>query len=275
MDILVQANCKLGENPLWDTREACLYWTDIDGGTLHRFKDGGHDVIYSGEKVGGFTLQDDGSLLLFRVRDIARLVVGEEAVVLREVDEPGMARFNDVIAAPNGEVFAGTIGASKTSGGLYRVGLDGSVTKLFGGTGTANGMGFSPDLSAFYWTDSTARHIYRFAYDADTNALSARERVYAAAEDEGTPDGLAMAADGSFYSARFRGGAILHHAPDGEVLERLAVDAQNVSSAAFGGPNFDELFVTTAQGDGAGAGAIFHHKVGHKGRLEFRSRVLL
>jgi sugar lactone lactonase YvrE len=275
MEMLVQAHCKLAENPLWDTREACLYWTDIDGGTLHRFKDGVHEVIYTGEKVGGFTLQDDGSLLLFRVADVARLVVGEEVVVLREVHEPGMARFNDVIAAPNGEVLAGTIGTTKTSGGLYRIGLDGRVTQLFAGTGTANGMGFSPDLSAFYWTDSTARQIYRFTYDADTNELAGRERVYAAADDEGTPDGLAMAADGSFYSARFRGGALFHHAPDGGVLERLEVDAKNVSSVAFGGPNFDELFVTTAQGDGAGAGAIFHHKVGTKGRPEFRSRVFL
>lgn len=275
MELLVKANCKLGENPLWDTREGCLYWTDIDGGTLHRLKDGAHDVIYTGEKVGGFTLQDDGSLLLFRVSDLARLVVGGEAEVLLEVQDPGMKRFNDVIAAPNGEVFAGTIGESKTSGGLYRVALDGRVTQLFAGTGTANGMGFSPDLSLLYWTDSTARHILRFAFDADTNDLSARERVYAAPEEEGTPDGLAMAADGTFYSARYRGAALIHHAADGEVLERFEVDAKNVTSAAFGGPNFDELFVTTAQGDGAGAGDLFHHKVGVKGRPEFRSRVLL
>ena len=60
MNMLIQAHCTLGENPLWDDRKACLYWTDIGGGTLHRYKDARHEIIYRGdnhsEKVGGFTL---------------------------------------------------------------------------------------------------------------------------------------------------------------------------------------------------------------------------
>jgi D-xylonolactonase len=60
-----------------------------------------------------------------------------------------MERFNDVIADPAGRVYAGTIGTSRESGGLYRVDLDGTVTKLFAGTGCANGMGFTPDGQHF------------------------------------------------------------------------------------------------------------------------------
>ena len=70
-----------------------------------------------------------------------------------------MERFNDVIADPEGRVYAGSIGKTETSGGLYRVDLDGSITCLWRGTGGSNGMGFSPDLKTFYWICSSSRRI--------------------------------------------------------------------------------------------------------------------
>lgn len=279
MDILVNPHCTLGENPLWDDREGCLYWTDIGGGKLHRYRDGRHEVIYTGEKVGGFTLQEDGSLLLFRVSDIARLAAdertGQEAETLVEIGEAGLARFNDVIATPAGDVFAGTVGETETSGGVYRVYANGMLEKLWDGTQIANGMGFSPDLKFFYWTDSTARHLYRFSYDEVTHKLTGRELIYEASEAEGTPDGLAVASDGTFFSARYGGGALVHHAGDGRKLAEIPVDAKNVTSAAFGGVGLGTLYVTTAGGETPGAGAVFRHDAGLRGRPEFRSRVLL
>ncbi len=279
MNVFTQPHCILGENPLWDDREGCLYWTDIDGGTLHRYRNARHEVIYSGEKVGGFTLQEDGSLLLFRVSSVARLPVdkrmGGEAETLIEVEEEGVERFNDVIATPTGDVFAGTVGSAETTGGVYRVYGNGILEKLWDGTRIANGMGFSPDLKFFYWTDSTARHVYRFTYDETTSKLTGRDLIYEASAAEGTPDGMAMAEDGTFFSARYGGGALVHHAADGRVLSKIVVDAENVTSAAFGGPELETLYVTTARGGGAGAGSVFEHHAGVRGRRGFRSRILL
>ena len=187
-----------------------------------------------------------------------------------------MERFNDVIATPAGDVFAGTIGSGETTGGVYRVYLDGVLEKLWDGTHIANGMGFSPGLEFFYWTDSSARCIYRFNYDETTQKLTGRELIYEATEAEGTPDGLAVAEDGTFFSARYGGGSgAFTHAADGHVLSKITVDAKNVTSAAFGGADLETLFVTTAAGDGEGAGAVFTHGAGLTGRPEFRSRVLL
>ena len=279
MKILTQPHCILGENPLWDERKGYLYWTDIDGGTLHRYKKGKHDIIYQSdkhsEKVGGFTLQEDGSLLLFRVSDVARLEPGSAAQTLLEVHESGMERFNDVIATPAGDVFAGTVGTSETSGGVYRMFQNGTVERLWDGSHIANGMGFSPDLAYFYWTDSDARHIYRFNYDETTHKLTGRELIYEVPEAEGVPDGLAVAGDGTFFSARYGGSLLVHHAEDGRVLTKIPVDAKNVTSAAFGGAGLGTLYITTAAGEGAGAGAIFVHDVNLAGRPEFRSAVLL
>ena len=279
MKVLLQAHCKLGENPLWDDRKSCLYWTDIDGGTLHRYQKAQHDVIYVGEKVGGFTLQEDGSLLLFRVSDVARLEPGHEAETLIKVHENGMTRFNDVTTTPTGDVLAGTIGTTKTSGGVYRVFQNGVLEQLWDGTQVANGMGFAPDLKTFYWTDSAARHIYRFNYDEKTQQLTGRELIYEAPTEADIPDGLVIAADGTFFSARHSGGRVVHHSADGRILDELALDAKNVTSVTFGGADLRTLYVTTGAGEGSGSGAVFEHefeaKTGLQGRAEFRSRVLL
>ena len=218
-------------------------------------------------------------MLLFRVADIARLEPGGSAETLLEVHEAGMARFNDVIATPAGDVFAGTIGASESSGGVYRVFQNGVLEKLWDGTQVANGMGFSPDLKTFYWTDSTARHIYRFDYDERTHHFTGRELIYEAPTEEDIPDGLTVASDGTFFSARHSGGRVVHHGGDGHVLRELALNAENVTSLTFGGAALRTLYVTTAAGAGPGSGDVFEHTfepaTGVRGKPEFRSRVLL
>jgi D-xylonolactonase len=51
-----------------------------------------------------------------------------------------------------------------------------------------------------------------------------------------------------------------------------------VTSVTFGGPDYTDIYVTTAGGDnrdeeGAGAGAVFHLNLGIQGVPEFLSRI--
>jgi D-xylonolactonase len=179
---LVNEHCATGENPYWNPHDGCVYWTDIPNGKLLRFDPatGQHQKIYEDVPVGGFTLQDDGNWLLFRVNDIAHMTPDGVVTPGRNYTDDGMERFNDVIADPAGRVYAGTIGNSRESGGLYRVDLDGTVTKLFAGTGCANGMGFTPDGQHFYWTCSTTKRILRFLTTAKAaNWARARRSLWA------------------------------------------------------------------------------------------------
>lgn len=273
-------HCKVGENPLWDEREGRLYWEDIESGRLFRVdhESGEHECFYRGETVGGFSFQEDGSLLLFEADRIAVLTKdGKRRVVVQGIDSD-MARFNDVIADPEGRVFAGTIGKTDQSGGLYRVDLDGRVTPLWKGTGCANGMGFTADLRNFYWTCSTTRRIFCADYDRASGQLCDRRLFYTAPVEEGTPDGLAIDAAGDLWSARWGGSALVHLAPDARVLGKIAFPVSRVSSAAFGGPNLDTLYVTTAGGqvtDDALDGTLYRVKMAVPGTLEFRSRIQL
>ena len=61
--------------------------------------------------------------------------------------------------------------------GLYRVDLDGTVIRLYQGTGCSNGMGFSADQKYLYWTCSTSNGILRFDCDRKTGDLSNRREL--------------------------------------------------------------------------------------------------
>lgn len=275
-------HCKVGENPLWDAREGRLYWEDIETARLFRFEHatGAHECFHRGaDMIGGFTLQEDGALLLFEVDRIARLAPDGTRRVLREGIDSDMFRFNDVIADPEGRVYAGTIGKTDQSGGLYRIDLDGTVSVLWKGTGCANGMGFTPDLRQFYWTCSTTRVIYLADYERETGTLRNRRPFYVAPSDEGTPDGMTVDQRGDVWTARWGASTLLRLNARAELQETLTFPVSAVSSAAFGGPALDTLYVTTAGGPGVpspGAeGTLYRLKTTNPGAAEFRSRIRL
>src|SRR3954451_16754777 len=92
--LAANVDCQLAENPLWHPEKNCLYWTDITAGKIYRLDNASrtHRIIYEGEPVGGFTLQEDDDLLLFRVNDIALLKQDGEVVTVREFTDEGMDR---------------------------------------------------------------------------------------------------------------------------------------------------------------------------------------
>jgi len=274
-------HCLVGENPLWDEREGRLYWVDIESGRLFRVahESGEHECFHRGsDKIGGFTFQEDGSLLLFEVDRISVLTKdGKQRVLVDQIDRD-MVRFNDAIADPEGRVYAGTIGQTDESGGLYRIDLDGSVVPLWKGTGCANGMGFSPDLQQFYWTCSTTHLIYVADYQRETGALRNRRVFHRAARAQGIPDGMTVDRAGQVWSARWDGSCLLHLDAQGNAFERVVFPVSRVSSAAFGGPRLDTLYVTTAGGtlgDRSPDGTLYRFEVSVPGTVEFRSRVRL
>ena len=273
-------HCRCGENPLWDDRAGVLYWTDIPAGRLYQYdpSTGRHGVIYDGDVVGGFTLQADGTLLLFGENRIMRRRHDGTVESVAEGIDGRMDRFNDVMADPSGRVYAGTMAPTAEDGGLYRIDLDGAVTCLFRGTTCSNGMGFSPDGLAFYWTDTIGRTIHRFDYDRDSGELTGRAVAVSIPESAGLPDGMTVDTEGNLWSARWGGWAVVKFSPAGEELDRIALPVEKVSSVTFGGADLDELYITTAGGKAdkeTPDGTVYRVRVSVGGRPEFRSRILL
>ncbi|MGV2828042.1 SMP-30/gluconolactonase/LRE family protein [Myxosarcina sp. GI1(2024)] len=281
--ILVDASHHNAEMPLWHAQHRCLYWTDIPTGRIfrHYLAEAKTEQIYSGEPVGGMTIQTDGSLLLFKTKGtIQRWHEGKITTVVDEIPAERETRFNDAIADPQGRVFSGTIATSDRPGHLYRLDCDGSVHQILEGLTVPNGMGFTPGLQQFYFTDSERRVIYRFNYDRSTGNISDRQIFVVTPLNEGVPDGLTVDSQGYVWSARWDGSHIFRYTPQGKEVLRIGFPAKKISCLAFGGEDYSQIFVTSAGGndrtqEGSAAGAIFRLQVGIKGVPEFPSRILL
>ncbi len=279
--LIADYDCHIGENPLWNPVDQRLYWCDITYGRVFAYEpgSGSHWVCFEGEPVGGFTIQEDGALLLFMARGaIKTWRRGKFATIVEEIAEERENRFNDVIADPAGRVFCGTMSTSKRRGRLYRLDRDGRLTVLLEDIGCSNGLAFSPDRKQVYYTDSYAREIYLFDYDSETGTISNR-RIFATVPDtEGMPDGMTLDAEGCIWSARWDGGCLVRYTPEGKEQLRIPFPAKKVSSVTFGGRDYSDIYVTTAGGDnkpeeGAGAGALYRLETSFRGVPEFFSRI--
>ncbi|HHX43824.1 MAG TPA: SMP-30/gluconolactonase/LRE family protein [Chloroflexi bacterium] len=280
-EMIADYQCVTGEGPLWHPMENRLYWTDIPTGRMFRYDPatGHHEQIYQGEMVGGFTIQADGALLLFGERGSVRLWRdGQLTTVIDELADERETRFNDVFADTEGRVFCGTMSTRQRKGRLYRLDTDGSIHLILEGIGCSNGMGFTPDRKCLYYTDTTVREIYLFDYDAATGALSNQRLFVRTPEGEGGPDGMTVDAEGYVWSARWDGGHLFRYSPDGQEVMRVPFPAKKVSCVTFGGPDYTDMYVTTAGGnrketEGEGAGALFRVNLGIRGLPEYLSRV--
>jgi D-xylonolactonase len=280
-ELIADEACNTGEGPLWHPEEAALYWVDIPDGELYRYDPaaGDHELVHDGRPIGGFTIETDGDLALFR--DSGRVErwnrsegVGE--VLLESIEEEADSRFNDVFADPAGRVFAGTMPTDNREGRLYCIDPDGTLTHLFEDVKTPNGMGLSPDGETLYFAETNAYVVHAFEYDEPTGAIRNRRDFIDFESRPGKPDGLTVDAAGHLWVAKWNGGRVERFDADGAFLEDYEFPARKVSSIAFGGPDYRDAYVTTAGGDdkdgeGEGAGALFRLPDVGEGQEEHRS----
>jgi D-xylonolactonase len=257
--LLYDTRCRLGEGVLVSPLDGSVYWVDIERGQV--FRDG--SVIREGPVVGGFTLQADGSLLLFGAEGrVSRWQHGHESVLVESLPELAGSRFNDVIATPDGRVVAGSL-----NGFLFQVSHDGSCRRVGEGYGQPNGMAFTP--LGLYFTDTHAATVYLFDDD-----LSQRRVAFRTDGEPGFADGLVADVEGFLWSARWGGSCLIRYAPDGRVDRKVELPVENVTSASFCG---EDLYVSTASEDRLPppAGGLFRLAVGVGGVPEFMSSVCL
>lgn len=276
-----------GEGILWHPWMQRLFWADIPNGRLYAYDPRTQDHTLAYERdgdIGGFTIQADGELLLFE--EDGRIETWnpetwETTVVRVEIPEERGSRFNDVIADPLGGVFCGTMPHGDSPGRLYRLATDGDLTMVVDDVRISNGLGFTPNLTGLYHTKTTRDRICRYEYNSTTGAIGHPTIFVDASDDPGHPDGLTVDAEGFVWSARWDGGRIVRHAPDGVVVEEWTFPVRKVSCVTFGGPSYQTAFATTAlaggthESEGGGAGAVYRFDPGVRGVSEFASAIRL
>jgi sugar lactone lactonase YvrE len=257
-ELVQDARAMLGEGPVWDQRSGRLHWVDIRSGLVHRFSpaDGTDLVIDVGQPVSAVGLGERGGLVL-AIRDGFGLVPAGsdhvEHVIEVEKDLAGN-RMNDGRCDPAGRFWAGTMADrwedAPAAGALYR--LDGAsgalaATKVVGGITVANGIDWTPDGRHMYYVDSPSQQVDVFDFDTDTGIPRNRSAFVTVPAAEGLPDGLVVDADGGVWVALFGAGVLRRYSPSGRVDREIRLPATLVTSAAFGGPDLADLYITTAR----------------------------
>jgi D-xylonolactonase len=268
----------LGEGPLWSPRLERVIFVDIRGSRLIAWspQTGGAQEWPLPEACCWLIERSDGDGFLAGLRrrivhlrlDLASGPEVVAEVARPEPDLPGN-RLNDAKADRNGHVFAGSMddGERATSGSLYRIDPDGTVTRLDGPYGVANGPAVSPDGRMLYHTDSAARTIYAFDLGTDGTLSNKRPHIRFA-EADGYPDGMTTDAEGGLWVAHWDGARITRFTADGRPERSIALPCSRVTSCTFFGAGLDRMAVTTAayQRDAEPlAGALFTLDPGCRG----------
>src|SRR4051812_7335641 len=246
----------LGEGPVWDVEEGCLYWVDgtgrrVGNPSIWRLdpRTGKTTTWSLPHDVGALALRRGGGAVLALADGFYFFDFGTARleVVHRLEPEPPRARLNDGKCDRRGRFFAGGMDDKEELKicSLWRLDPDGRVTRVDEGIICTNGPCWSPDDRTFYLADTFQGEYWAYDYDITTGTPSNR-RVFASfAGDPGVADGSTVDADGFLWNAQLISGDLVRYAPDGSVDRRVGMPVRNITSVMFGGDNLDELYVTS------------------------------
>jgi sugar lactone lactonase YvrE len=274
VELALKVQCALGESPVWDARTNELVWVDIRGERVYWWVPGspsirelhiGHTVsAVAPRRLGGYVIAVRSGFGVLDGEGTFELIAGVETDLLQN-------RMNDGKCDPAGRFWAGTMSETDDpgAGSLYRLNLDQSVTKVVSGVTVSNGLGWSPDATVMYYVDSLAHGLDAFDFSVDSGEATTRRRIAEIPEELGLPDGIAVDDQGYIWVALYSGGALHRYSPEGELESRIEVPVALVTSCAFGGPDYHDLYITTAvdpERDEPLAGSIFRYRAPVGGR---------
>jgi sugar lactone lactonase YvrE len=160
-------------------------------------------------------------------------------------------RFNDGKCDARGRFWAGTQSPDGVGGAaLYRLDRDRTVKKILDGVSISNGIAWSPDRTVMYYVDSKVMGVAAFDFDLETGEVRNRRYPIEIPPGNGVPDGMTIDDEGMLYVAHWDGYQISKWDPrSGKCVDTIKLPIAKVTSCAFGGPNLDELYITTARQD--------------------------
>ena len=157
--------------------------------------------------------------------------------------EPTMSQPNDIAIGSNDIVYASDPNWAESTGQIWRIDTDSTVTLLEADMGTTNGIEVSPAENTLYVNESVQRNIW--AYDLSTTGEVSNKRLLIQFPDFGF-DGMRCDIEGNLYVTRHGKGTIAKISPQGEVLIETELAGKDCTNLAFGGPDGRTCYVTLA-----------------------------
>lgn len=253
VECVVRAGNGLGEAPQWCAATRKMWWIDIYAPALHSYDPQSHahaSMPLPGRIVGSFAMRRCGGMVIARNDGLFSFdpaTSASSSIACPEPDKPEH-RLNDGKCDRRGRYWVGSMHATirQPVGVFYRIDPDHSVHRMFDGFILPNSVAISPDDSTFYFADTLSFTIWAFDFDIAAGTLSNR-RVFADTRSHrGRPDGSTVDSEGFLWNAEMAGGRVVRYAPDGRIDRTYALPVSRVTSCAFGGPNLDTLYITSA-----------------------------
>lgn len=244
---------QLGEGAIWNPLRKTLFWVDITGQRLYELLPARRTCNRWDFDMPVSTVvpETDSTVVIALQNRIERFNLNSlrRDTVARINDKGGRLRCNDGKCDPAGRLWIGTMAydGATDEGTLYSVEADGQVTVQIGSVTLSNGIVWTADRSTMYYIDTPTRQVSRYRYDETSGQISFEEVSIIVPEAWGSPDGMTIDKDGKLWIAHWGGHGVYQWDPDsGELIRRIEVPAPNVTSCAFGGDQFDTLYITTA-----------------------------
>ncbi|HCG91234.1 MAG TPA: gluconolactonase [Dehalococcoidia bacterium] len=247
------------EGPLWWQESSSLLFSDIHNSNRMSWSFGETPkIIKTGtNQANGLTRDLQGRLLVCEqaLNRVIRIELDGSTTVIASIFQgKPLNRTNDVVVKSDGSIyFTDPFNRRNLSNettmdfaGVYRVSPDlGTMTLLVSDFVHPNGLAFSPDESLLYVNDSRKAIIRSFELNPDGTLARGTDRVFTdvSGAAPGVADGMKVDIHGNVYCGGAGGLWIIDSS--GVLLGIIDHGEDSTSNLAFGGDNWDVLFITT------------------------------
>jgi len=251
-ELVLDCKAELGEGPIWDPDAQALYWVNILANEVHIYNpaSGADRSIDCGQMVGTVVGRQSGGLMVALQNGFASLNLDTQEIQhIADPENNSELRFNDGKCDPAGRFWAGSLPLSEDvpEGSLYSLETDHTVKKRLTGITIANGIVWTSDAKTMYYIDTPTMKVDAYDFDVETGDISNHRVAVTVPEEFGWPDGMAIDAEDKIWVGHWGGWQVTRFDPEtGETLETIKMPAEQVTACAFGGPNLDQLYITTA-----------------------------
>ena len=259
----IASGLTFGEGPVWHRRERALYWTDIVGDVVWKWRRGvGREVVINGSgKANGMTVDREGRLVVagWGSRRIWRRENdGSITTLASHYEGKKLNSPNDVVVKSDGSIYwTDSPGACFIPGmagediqryldiqGVFRLSPDGgTVTLVAADCNYPNGLAFSHDEKKLYVTDTRVGliRVYDVREDGSLGPGSIFNKLVGS--EPGVGDGIKVDVEGTIYSTGPGGIHILK--PDGSLIGRIKIPGHHCTNLAWGDDDWKSLYLTT------------------------------
>lgn len=259
--VLAKNTCiTTGEGPFWEESTQSLLYVDILAGDVHKWD----TTTNTDSKIH---LDEDVAFVIPKARGDGYVISQGRSLAfldwstgvakkLVEVEHGTRNRFNDGKCDASGRLWTGTMGHESAPakpelqmGSLYSFDKDHVLKKHVDKIDISNGFAWSADNKTMYYIDSIPRKVYAFDFDLEAGTVSNQRTAVdfggSSIEELGYPDGMCIDLDGKLWVACYASGKVVRFDPEtGKQLQTVNFPTKRITSCCFGGPNYDELYVT-------------------------------